>query len=260
MTAQVELVNGSPGLGLGATVYFDPSKATGVMTGTDWIKGDLVLNISYSQPCFQFGFDARNSNAAVSIEGGVFTTKQFQLTYAPAGCTVGDYVIAPGAAFLFDAMLGDASLHFDLEVGLDDDGLPTFYTDMSVQNLELAGTTYNDMELIIDITSTSSDVSFNGDFTLPMGSMVGDFSLTMNSTLLHMAGSVSLSDWAMVGGTMDINSFNYSMSMDIPVTSGSCANFATATSGDMSMGSKKYVFAGNMTISCGELSVFHADI
>jgi hypothetical protein len=259
MTAQVELVNGSPGLGLGATVYFDPSKATGVMTGTDWIKGDLVLNISYSQPCFQFGFDATNSNAAVAIEGGVFTTKQFQLTYAPAGCTVGDYVIAPGAAFLFDAMLGDASLHFDLEVGVDDDGLPTFYTDMSVQNLELAGTTYNDMELIIDITSTRSDVSFNGDFTLPMGSMVGDFSLTMNSTLLHMAGSVSLSDWAMVGGTMDINSFNYSMSMDIPVTSGSCANFATATSGDMSMGSKKYVFSGNMTISCGELSVFHIE-
>jgi hypothetical protein len=99
MTAQVELVNGSPGLGLGATVYFDPSKATGVMTGTDWIKGDLVLNISYSQPCFQFGFDATNSNAAVAIEGGVFTTKQFQLTYAPAGCTVGDYVIAPARLF-----------------------------------------------------------------------------------------------------------------------------------------------------------------
>ena len=259
LTAQVQIVNGSPGLGLGGTMYFDPTKATGVMTGTDWIKGDLVLNISYSQPCFQFGFDATNTNATVAIDGGVFTTKQFQLAFAPAGCTVGDYVIAPGASFLFDAMLGDTSLHFDLEIGMDDDGLPTFYTDMSVQNLKLAGTTYNDMELIVDISSTSSDVSFNGDFSLPMGSMVGDFALTMNNTLLRMAGSVSLADWAMVGGTMDVSAFNFAMSIDIPIGSGACANFSANTSGDMSMGKKQYGFVGNMTLNCGQLSVFHIE-
>ena len=130
---------------------------------------------------------------------------------------------------------------------------------MSVQNLKLAGTTYNDMELIVDISSTSSDVSFNGDFSLPMGSMVGDFALTMNNTLLRMAGSVSLADWAMVGGTMDVSAFNFAMSIDIPFGSGACANFSANTSGDMSMGKKQYDFVGNMTLNCGQLSVFHIE-
>jgi hypothetical protein len=257
MTAQVAIINGRPALGLGATVYFDPTKASGVMTGTDWVKGDLVANISTVEPCFQFGFDATDTNARVAIDGGVLSTSLFQLSFAPRGCTVGDYVIAPGSVFAFDATLGDASLHFDLETGRDDNGLPTFYTDMRVQNLKLAGTTYNDMELIIDISAAGSEVSFNGDFTLPMGSMVGNFELTVNSDLLHMAGSVTLSDWSMVGGSFDVNSFNYNMSMDIPFGSGSCANFSAGTSGNMSMGSKSYIFDGNMTFECGELTVFH---
>ena len=113
------------------------------------------------------------------------------------------------------------------------------------------------MELIIDISAAGSEVSFNGDFTLPMGSMVGNFELTVNSDLLHMAGSVTLSDWSMVGGSFDVNSFNYNMSMDIPFGSGSCANFSAGTSGNMSMGSKSYIFDGNMTFECGELTVFH---
>ncbi len=257
MTAQVAIINGRPALGLGATVYFDPTKASGVMTGTDWLKGDLVANISTAEPCFQFGFDATGTNARVAVDGGVFSTSRFQLSFAPRGCTVGDYVIAPGSILAFDATLGDASLHFDLETGRDDNGIPTFYTDMRVQNLKLAGTTYNDMELIIDISAAGSEVSFNGDFTLPMGSMVGDFELTVNSNLLHMAGSVTLSDWKMVGGSFDIKSFNYNMSMDIPFGSGSCATFSAGISGNMSMGSKSYIFDGNMTLDCGRLTVLH---
>jgi hypothetical protein len=259
MTAQVAIINGRPALGLGATVYFDPTKASGVMTGTDWLKGDLVANISTVEPCFQFGFDATGTDARVAIDGGVFSTSRFQLSFAPRGCTVGDYVIAPGSMFSFDSTLGDAQLHFDLETGRDDNGLPTFYTNMRVQNLKLAGTTYNDMELTIDISAAGSDVSFYGDFSLPMGSMVGDFELSVNSDLLRMAGSVTLSDWKMVGGTFDINSFNFYMSIDIPFSSGSCANFSAGTSGNMAMGKKAYIFDGNMTLECGRLTVFHIE-
>jgi hypothetical protein len=128
-----------------------------------------------------------------------------------------------------------------------------------VQNLKLAGTTYNDMELTIDISAEGSDVSFYGDFSLPMGSMVGDFELSVNSSLLRMAGSVTLSDWKMVGGTFDVNSFNFYMSINIPFGSGACANFSAGTSGNMEMGKKAYIFDGNMTLECGRLTVFHID-
>ena len=72
MTAQVAIINGRPALGLGATVYFDPTKATGVMTGTDWLKGDLVANISTAEPCFQFGFDAGDTPWSIGGGGTVF--------------------------------------------------------------------------------------------------------------------------------------------------------------------------------------------
>ena len=257
MSAEVAIINGRPALGIGATMYFDPTKASGVMTGTDWIKGDLVANISTVEPCFQFGFNATGLNSAVQINGGVLRTTQFMLSFAPRGCTVGQYTVAPGSMFSFDATLGDASLHFDLEIGRDDDDLPTFYTDMRVENLKLAGVTYNSMELIIDISQAGSTTSFNGDFTLPMGRMTGSFLLTVNNSMLHQEGDVTLSDWKMVGGSFDIYTFNYHQVIDIPFGSGSCAAFSASTSGRMTMGKKNYDFSGNMTIDCGRLTVLH---
>jgi hypothetical protein len=257
MSAEVAIINGRPALGVGATMYFDPTKASGVMTGTDWIKGDLVANISTVEPCFQFGFDATGLNSAVQINGGVLRTTQFMLSFAPRGCTVGQYTVSPGSMFSFDATLGDSSLHFDLEIGRDDDNLPTFYTDMRVQNLKLAGVTYNNMELVIDISQAGSTTSFDGDFTLPMGRMTGNFLLSVNNSMLHQEGDVTLSDWQMVGGTFDIYTFNYHQVVDIPFGSGSCAAFSAGTSGRMTMGKKNYNFSGNMTIDCGRLTALH---
>ena len=255
MSAEVGIINGRPALGIAATVYFDPTKATSVMSGTDWLKGDLVANISTAAPCFQFGFDATGTNARVGINGGVFETSQFLLSWAPRGCSVGQYEIAPGSVFTFDAEMGDALLHFDLEIGRDDNDLPTFYTEMRVQNLKLAGTTYNNMELIVDISADAAITTFTGDFTLPMGQMNGDFDLTVGANGLHMAGQVTLSDWKMAGGSFDIETFNYYQSVD--VGGGQCGAFSAGLSGKMSMGSKKYDFSGNMTVDCGQLSVFH---
>jgi hypothetical protein len=257
MTAQIQFVNGKPGLGVGATIYMDPTKAPGVLVGTEWLKGDMALNISRAEPCFSFGFDAGDSGTAIKIKGGVFTTTKFQLNFATKGCEIGDYAVAPGATLAFDTSLGDSPIHFDLEIGLDPDTGPTFFGELAVSNLKLAGTLYKTMQLTVDVGADYADVSFVGDFSTSLGDFYGDFDFSVNGDRLHLAGLVSLSDWRLVGGTMDISSFSYSMEFDVGFESGACASFSSSVSGDMSMGGKAYKFNGNLRFECGTLKVLH---
>jgi hypothetical protein len=114
------------------------------------------------------------------------------------------------------------------------------------------------MELIIDISASSADISYVGDMTLPMGAYYADLDLSMNGSLLHMAGNVSLSDWELAGGTMDVESFNFYMSLDVPFGAGACANFTSGINGDMSMGGKTgLAFDGSLGIECGRLKTLH---
>ena len=116
------------------------------------------------------------------------------------------------------------------------------------------------MELIIDITADEADISFVGDMTMPMGGYYSDLDLSMNGSLLHMEGNMSLTDWELAGGTMDVDSFNYYMSIDVPFGSGSCANFTTGINGVMSMGSKTGLnFDGSLGIECGRLKTLHME-
>ena len=260
MTAQVEAYNVFPyvGLGVGATVYMDPTKMSSVMSGTDWVQGTLAVNITTIDPCFSFNFDATPTNAAIKIDGGVFTTKRFTFGIAPTGCQVGDYVVPQGITMGLDTAIGDTSVHLDLLIGMDENDDPTFYTDAAIHDAVIAGTTYNTMELIIDISASSADISYVGDMTLPMGAYYADLDLSMNGSLLHMAGNVSLSDWELAGGTMDVESFNFYMSLDVPFGAGACANFTSGINGDMSMGGKTgLAFDGSLGIECGRLKTLH---
>lgn len=262
MTAQVEAYNVFPyvGLGVGATVYMDPTKMDAVMTGTDWVQGTLAVNITTIDPCFSFGFDATPTNAAIAIDGGVFSTKRFTFGIAPTGCQVGDYVVPQGVTLGIDTAIGDTSVHLDLLIGKDEESNPTFYANAAIHDAVIAGTTYNTMELIIDITAEEADISFVGDMTLPMGGYYSDLDLSMNGELLHMEGNMSLTDWELAGGTMDVDSFNYYMSIDVPFGSGSCANFTTGINGVMSMGSKTGLnFDGSLGIECGRLKTLHME-
>ena len=259
VSAEISIVNGLPGLGVGATVYFDPSKASAIMTGTDWIKGDMVLNVSESDPCFSVGFDARSKNSGVRIDGGVFTTKQFRLNFAPQGCEVGDYVVPAGSSFAFDTQLGDATFHLLLEAGRDDDNLPTFHGEVSIADLELAGTEYHEVGLTVDVSTTKSETSMVADMTLPMGDFDATYDLEASAEGIAISGSVSVSDWEMVGGTFDVHSFDYSVSMTVPTGAGACGDFQSSTSGQMSMGKKNYTFDGTLRMECGTLEIlqFH---
>lgn len=260
LTAQISYTNGMPGLGVGATMYFDPTKASSIMQGTTWLKGDMSVNISAAEPCFAFSFNSSDPNTYVGIKGGVFKTTNFLISVAPRGCSIGDYTLSPGSNLVFDTSLGDAPIHFELAIGRDDNGLPTFYENLSVSNLKLAGITYNQLSLTVDVSvGGGSNVTMVGDFTLPMGNFYGTFDLSMSDTKLHQAGSVTLTDWKMVGGSFDVSLFKFSMSMDIPVGAGSCADFTAATEGNLTMGKKAYDFNGNMKLVCGQLKVLHFD-
>jgi hypothetical protein len=257
MTAQIGIFNGAPGLGVGATVYFDPTKAPGVFDGTEWMKGDLVANISAGSPCFLFDFDSGSPDTGIAIEGGLFTTSHFQISMAPLGCTVGPYTVPRGANLSFDSMLGDASIHFALEIGKDDDGEPTFYENLRLENLKLGGTTYNVVELTIDITTTASEVSFEGDFDLPFGSLNATYDMYVNSELLHLSGSVALTDWKVGNSKFDIETLSFEASTEIPFGANACANFSAAASGKLYMAGRKYDFDGAIQTECGTLKVLH---
>lgn len=252
-TAQIEYVNGSPGLGVGGTVYVDPTRLPSLMTGTAWVKGDLFTNISATQPCFSFGFDASGTGTKVQVKGGVFSTEKFEISIAPRGCTVGDYSLEPGAALSFETSLGDASFRLDLAIGRDDDNLPTFYSDIELRDLELAGTTYEVLQLTVDISAASQRVFFLGDFLMPMGRFRGSYDLTVSSSKLRMIGSVEVTDWQMVGGSFDVDRFSYTVDMNVTFGPGGCGGYTSDIGGEMSMGKKKYSFDGGMTIDCGVL-------
>ncbi len=259
LTAQITFVNGSPGLGVGGTLYFDPTQMPGVLVGTDWLKADMTLNVSRAEPCMAFGFDGTGTDTRLEIEGGVFSTSKFVLGFAPRGCEVGEYVVAPGSSLGFDTELGDSTIHLDLEIGRDDDDLPTFYTDMAVHDLVIAGTEYHTMQLLVDISADSSYVGLIGDFSLPMGEFYGDFELSADADALHMEGAVSVTDWKLAGGSFDVDEFNYYQVLDVPFGAGACASFAAGTDGDMSMGGKHYVFDGDIELDCGVLKVLHIE-
>jgi hypothetical protein len=259
LSAQVSFINGKPGLGVAATMYLDPTKSPSVLTGTEWLKGDMVLNISRAEPCLSFGFDGTGTGTAIKIGGGVFTASKFQINVAPKGCEVGAYIVPVGATLAFDATLGNAAVHFDLEVGRDEQNAPTFYADMAINNVKLAGTVYNTMQLTIDITSSKSSIKYVGDYTTALGNFYGDFDLSVKQAdTLHMAGNVSLTDWQLAGGTLDIQAFNYGMAMDIPLGANSCANFSGYLDGVASMGGKtNLALTGNLQFDCGVLKVLH---
>lgn len=261
LTAQVgfacEQVGCSPSLGVGATMYFDPTKAPAVMQGTSWLKGDMSANISTLNPCFAFSFESPDPNTYVQIQGGVFKTTDFLISIAPRGCELGDYSIEPGTRFSFDTSLGSADIHFALEIGRDDDGLPTFYQELGVTNLKLGGITYNEVSLKIDISAQASSTTLVGDLTLPMGKFYGSFNLSVNANSLHQAGTVEVTDWQMAGDQFNVDDFEFSMVTDIPFAAGSCSTVDSSTAGNLSMGSKKYSFDGNLTMDCGVLKVLH---
>jgi len=251
-SAQVDFSDGLPGLGVSATLYQDPTKMSSIMMGTDWIKGDMAVNFSESDPCFLFDFDT-TGDSGISVGGGVFTATDFSIDFAPQGCQVGSYTLTQGAAISFDGSLGDAAIYFDMAITEDENG-PVFSEDIGITDMTLGGIDFKESELSIYMSTTDDSVSLVSDMVLSAGTFDGSYDLTVNEDELQMDGDVSLTDWSFAGGGFDVQEFDFDMSMTVPFGSGTCGSFSTDTSGLMEMASKTSLsFTGDIAIDCGEL-------
>jgi hypothetical protein len=259
ISAQVDFVDGLPGLGVSATTYQDPTKMPHVMTGTDWIKGDMAINVSESDPCFLFDFASDGGNSGVSLGTGVFKANDFSINFAPRGCQVGPYTLAKGASLSFDGELGDGTVNFDIAIEEGDDG-PEFTEDIGITDITIGGFDFKEMELSIDLTETDDSITFVGDMVTPMGNFNGSYNLNASDTELVMDGSVSLTDWAWVGGGFDVEELDFDMSMNVPFGAGQCGSFSEAASGLMDMAKKTSLsFTGKIAMNCGKLEILEMD-
>jgi len=175
MSGQIGWQSGSPTIALATTTYLDPtgattskfmSCATSPCTKSDWMIGNLVLDMSLTNPCFAYSFDSGTSSTssgtgAISIDGGVMKATKFQIGVAPAKCsiTAGTQTVTLGPAFAglaFKATFGSAT--FDLATSVSTDG---FVFNTSIGNLQLGGMNLYSMSLNVAINASGSNVAFN---------------------------------------------------------------------------------------------------
>jgi hypothetical protein len=259
ISAQVDFEDGLPGLGVASTVYQDPTKLPNVMSGTDWIQGNMAVNISESDPCFMYEFNSNGGDSGVSLGTGVFTANDFAINFAPRGCQVGEETLPKGASLSFDGELGDGTVSFDIAIEEGDDG-PEFTEDIGITDITIGGFDFKEMELSIDLTATDDSITFVGDMVTPMGNFTGSYDLDANESALIMDGSVELSDWGWSGGGFDVQVFDYDMSMTVPFGAGECGSFSEDANGTMEMGSKTNLsFTGDIAMNCGKLEVLEMD-
>lgn len=262
-TMQVEIVNGEPGLAVETTVYQDPTKLPNALYGSLWLKSDLYLEIDELQPCFKFDFvgASGDNGSGVKIAGGAIKAQDFSIAFAPRGCAVGDYKMPPGASLLFDAQIGDGTVHFALDIEKNSKGEPTMTGDVAVKNINIGGIDYHDLEMSVYISPTDDTASYVADMTLPMGEFSGDFNMSAaigKNASSHVDGTVELTDWGWTsksGKGMKINVFDFDFSMDVgtnncgTLTANAKSNakmdFAMATNID---------FTGDLAMECGLLT------
>ena len=264
VTGQVEVTGGTPGFGVGATVYLNPQDVPNLFHGTTWMKGDFYVNVSDVTPCFMFDFGSSDPQTYLQVKGGVLKTSNFQLAIAPQGCEIGTLGLPAGSSFIFDATLGtEAEVHIDLAIGRDANGAPTFTSSTEVQNVKVGAMTVIDMRLTISLTAAAQSVTFVGNFTLTVGSMHSSFDLTAAAGGgVHFDGAVSLVDWTLSesGGSsgFDMESFSFQMTFDTSTTA--CGSFSADTSGSLSMGKKTHIeFDGTFSETCGVLHTLTID-
>lgn len=256
ITGQLILAEGEPGFGLGATVYQDPSRMSTIMQGTTWMRGKFYLNVDLLDPCFDFGFTSSDPATYLQVKGGVLRTSTFDISIAPArGCTVGTDVIAGGISVQFNAAFGSAG-YFDFALDFDPTA-KTFYEKVDVGNVTVGGITFTDGDLIIDLTPSEQDVTFDTNFTLPpSGEFTSDFAVRINSAAnMQFDGKVGLSDWDMAGGTFDVQDLSFQMSFDTSV-----GTFSSNATGHMKFSAKSSIaFTADIEYSNDTLQQFDFD-
>jgi hypothetical protein len=261
MTVQIAYEDGSPALGYSSTTYLDPNGAqTGKVISCgrncdadDWMVGTLGFNVSYTNPCFAYAFNSGSGTSGFSIDGGAVTATSFAVGIAPTGCSIQSgstqQTLATGfAGFQFSAKFGGTTLDVATQVSADG-----FVFQASIDELVIAGITYETVALSITVNESGSDV----DFTAAMTSGMGDMSVT--STFSAWPSGVTqtldatLTDWDWASDNVDIISLHFATSATIPSTgSGGCASFTASADGNIKIASATVVLeeGSSITVDC----------
>ncbi|MFM8530357.1 MAG: hypothetical protein ACKOD2_11940, partial [Ilumatobacteraceae bacterium] len=242
LTGQIGWQGGSPSIALATTTYLNPAGGTtkNVMSCTDtcgpedWMVGNLILDMSLSNPCFAYSFDSTSGTSAFSIDGGVMKASRFQIGMAPNGCSIvvgSDTIVLPKAfaGFAFTASFGSATVNVATAVSTDG-----FSFNASLGNVTLAGVLYKNLALAISITPSSSSTSFVAVWTV---SKVGDSNVSaeMSVDSQGLAASVSgdiPSFTTRVAGTFELSNFKFSGSLKL---GGTCGSMNSSASGKLAL-------------------------
>jgi hypothetical protein len=272
LTVQVAFIDGSPALGYTSTTYMDPNgaqtknvlKCTGPCDAADWMVGNFAFNVSYTNPCLAYGFESGSGTSGFAIDGGVLMATSFKVGVAPAGCSIQSGSVQqelPVAfvGFQFSAKFGDApgtTLNVATKTSVDG-----FVFNASITNLKVAGISYNNLAVAIDITTSSSEFRYDADMDSDMGSMKVTSDFATNSTGMRQTLDATMTDWGWKkNGTIDLTLFKFKTSADIP-TNGGCASFSTEASGSLTVGSRAYTLVGaNLDFRCDKITKLYLKV
>ncbi len=150
----------TPGVGFGASAVL-PSTIRSQLGVTNGARTTLVANISVNNPCLGFQVDnpTKTGQTVLSIGNGALTAQEFELTIAPTGCTVGQFVYAPGVSLEFDGTVANVSLAIKATISLAPFG---FDGSASLGEFSVGGLTVLQTKVALTLSSSKLKVSFSG--------------------------------------------------------------------------------------------------
>jgi hypothetical protein len=160
---------------------------------------------------------------------------------APNGCSIttnGTTESLPKGffGFMFNMQFGDTTLNVATQVS--DEG---FVFDAEIDNLTLAGITYTQVALKIEIDESGSAVSFSGAMDSDLGSAAIDWFVTndsYNGRRQFLSGSVT--NWkAARAGTFEVPSFSFSATSRFGGNN-ACSSFSASAQGQLKLQAKTY--------------------
>ena len=278
LTAQIAYEDGSPSIGYTSTTYLDPNGSDtgsvivcdGNCDAGDWLVGNLALNLSYTDPCFAYSFTSGSGTSGLGIDGGTLVVDTFQVGVAPSGCSIRtgsttQSLPAGFAGFQFKAAFGSATL--DVATQLSVDG---FIFEAELDDLTLAGVTYEEVDLSITINDRGSDLVFTSVLDSGMGNMsiTSEFETDDESTTQRI--DASLTDWSWSAGGVDIESLTFTESATIPLTAEGCASFEAGIDGSITVAGNSLTFSAptgesgsdgsTLTITCDGVQNLSLDV
>jgi hypothetical protein len=270
MTAQIAYQDGLPALGYTSTTYLDPNGSDtgsviaceGTCDSSDWLVGNFAINVSYTNPCFTYSFGSGSGTSGLAIDGGTIEANAFKVGVAPTGCSIQSGSTQQSlplgyAGFQFTATFGSATLNVATQIFADG-----FVFEESLDNLTLAGITYETVELSITIDDSGSDMSFTADMDSGMGDMAVTSEFSTDASGTTQSIDATLTDWSWGSDNIDIETLHFSESTSIPTTADGCASFEADADGSVRVAGNTISLedGSNLTITCDGVESLYFDL